>query len=150
MAVKATYPVNVIAKLLDLTIRRGKIVGLLGRNGAGKTTTLRCIVGIIPALTLTGSEELVASLIQFAIALPFFVVFFWNRNNWWALIPAFTLADLAPPFLEHAYFEGHDLRPFQPDASSFNLANAWWLAEASTLAYADEAFSAEYFKSDPR
>ena len=61
-------------------------------------------------------------------------------------IPAFTLADLAPPFLEYAYFEGHDLRPFQPDASSFNLANAWWLAEASTLAYADEAFAAEWFR----
>lgn len=51
-------------------------------------------------------------------------------------IPAFTLANLAPPYLEHAYFEGHDLRPFQPDAPSFNLANAWWLAEASALVHA--------------
>ena len=61
-------------------------------------------------------------------------------------IPVFTWANLAPPYLEHAYFEDHDLRPFQADAASFNPANAWWLAEASTLAYADEAFAVEWFK----
>ena len=61
-------------------------------------------------------------------------------------LPAFTLANLAPPYLEHAYFEGHDIRPFQADATSFNLINAWWLAEASTLAYADEAFAVKWFK----
>jgi hypothetical protein len=61
-------------------------------------------------------------------------------------IPVFTWANLAPPYLEHAYFEGHDLRPFQAEAASFNLANAWWLAEASTLAYADEAFAVGCFK----
>jgi len=61
-------------------------------------------------------------------------------------VPTFTSANLAPPYLEHAYFEGHDIFPFQADAASFNLANAWWLAEASTLAYADEAFAAERFK----
>jgi hypothetical protein len=61
-------------------------------------------------------------------------------------IPTFTLADMAPPYLEYAYFEGHDLLPFQADAQSFNLANAWWLAEAAVLAYADEAFAAEGFR----
>jgi len=61
-------------------------------------------------------------------------------------IPVFTWANLAPPYLEYDYFEGHDLRPFQADAASFNLANAWWLAEASTLAYADKAFAVEWFK----
>ena len=61
-------------------------------------------------------------------------------------IPAFTLANLAPPYLEHTYFEGQDLRPFQAHAASFDLANAWWLAEASALAYADEAFAAEWFR----
>lgn len=61
-------------------------------------------------------------------------------------IPAFTWANLAPPYLDHVYFEGHDIRPFKADAASFNLANAWWLAEASTLAYADEAFAVEWFK----
>jgi len=61
-------------------------------------------------------------------------------------IPVFTWANLAPPYLEYDYFEGHDLRPLQADATSFNLSNAWWLAEASTLAYADEALAVEWFK----
>ena len=34
---------------VDLTIREGEIVTLLGRNGAGKTTTMRSIVGLTPA-----------------------------------------------------------------------------------------------------
>lgn len=61
-------------------------------------------------------------------------------------IPAFTSANLAPPYLEHPYFEGHDLYPFQVHAASFDLANAWWLAEASALAYADEVFAAEWLR----
>ncbi len=61
-------------------------------------------------------------------------------------VPVFTWAKLAPPYLEHAYFEDHDLQPFKADAASFHSANAWWLAEASTLAYADEAFAVEWFK----
>jgi ABC-2 type transport system ATP-binding protein len=31
----------------DLTIRRGSVVGLLGRNGAGKTTLLKCALGLL-------------------------------------------------------------------------------------------------------
>jgi branched-chain amino acid transport system ATP-binding protein len=34
---------------LDLTVRAGQIVALLGRNGAGKTTTLHAIAGLLPA-----------------------------------------------------------------------------------------------------
>ena len=33
---------------LSLAVRRGEIVGLLGRNGVGKTTTLRSIIGLNP------------------------------------------------------------------------------------------------------
>lgn len=33
---------------VDLTIERGKIVGLIGHNGAGKTTALKCILGLSP------------------------------------------------------------------------------------------------------
>ena len=61
-------------------------------------------------------------------------------------IPLFTWANLAPPYLEHTYFAGHDLHPSQAEAAAFNLTNAWWLAEASTVAYADEAFAVEWFK----
>ncbi len=33
---------------VNLTVRRGEIVGLLGPNGAGKTTTFYMVVGLIP------------------------------------------------------------------------------------------------------
>ncbi len=33
---------------LDMTIEKGKIVGLIGHNGAGKTTALKCILGLSP------------------------------------------------------------------------------------------------------
>ena len=32
---------------VDLEVRRGEVVCLLGRNGAGKTTTLRAVMGLI-------------------------------------------------------------------------------------------------------
>jgi branched-chain amino acid transport system ATP-binding protein len=34
---------------VDLAVRAGEMVGLVGRNGAGKTTTLRAIMGLAPA-----------------------------------------------------------------------------------------------------
>lgn len=34
---------------LDLTLRQGEVLCLLGRNGAGKTTTLKAIMGSVPA-----------------------------------------------------------------------------------------------------
>ena len=34
---------------VDLTIKSGEAVTLLGRNGMGKTTTVRCIVGLLKA-----------------------------------------------------------------------------------------------------
>jgi branched-chain amino acid transport system ATP-binding protein len=34
---------------LDLVLRRGEVLCLLGRNGAGKTTTLKAIMGLVPA-----------------------------------------------------------------------------------------------------
>jgi len=34
---------------IDMTVRSGEIVALLGRNGAGKTTTLKTIVSIVKA-----------------------------------------------------------------------------------------------------
>jgi len=34
---------------VDLAVRAGEMIGLVGRNGAGKTTTLRAIMGLAPA-----------------------------------------------------------------------------------------------------
>lgn len=33
---------------IDLTVRRGEVVALMGRNGAGKSTTLKALVGMLP------------------------------------------------------------------------------------------------------
>ncbi|HEU5178420.1 MAG TPA: ATP-binding cassette domain-containing protein, partial [Burkholderiales bacterium] len=34
---------------VDLEVRAGEVVALLGRNGAGKSTTLKAIMGLVPA-----------------------------------------------------------------------------------------------------
>ena len=42
------YGDRVVVDRLDLTCRRGSVLGLLGANGAGKTTTLRMLYGFVP------------------------------------------------------------------------------------------------------
>jgi branched-chain amino acid transport system ATP-binding protein len=44
----AWYGESHILHGVDLEVRKGEVVTLLGRNGAGKTTTLRSIMGIVP------------------------------------------------------------------------------------------------------
>ncbi len=44
--VHAFYGESHILHGVDLTVRRGEVVTLLGRNGAGRTTTLRAILGL--------------------------------------------------------------------------------------------------------
>lgn len=36
---------------IELEVRRGELVGLIGANGAGKTTLVKCLTGIIPIST---------------------------------------------------------------------------------------------------
>ena len=43
-----SYDGRQVVKGIDISVKRGEIVGLLGPNGAGKTTTFYMIVGIIP------------------------------------------------------------------------------------------------------
>jgi len=43
---RKTYGTRVVVDRLDLRVRVGEIVGLVGANGAGKTTTVECIQGL--------------------------------------------------------------------------------------------------------
>ena len=43
-------------------------------------------------------------------------------------IPRITFKNITPPFTDYDYFQGHQEYPFQVEATSFNLSNAWWLA----------------------
>lgn len=45
---KKNYGTNAVLKGLNLTVRKGEILALLGVNGAGKTTALECIEGLRP------------------------------------------------------------------------------------------------------
>jgi branched-chain amino acid transport system ATP-binding protein len=47
----AWYGESHILHGVDLNVREGEVVTLLGRNGAGRTTTLRAIMGLIAART---------------------------------------------------------------------------------------------------
>lgn len=42
------YGANHVLRQLNLSVRQGQIVALLGANGAGKTTTLRALSGMLP------------------------------------------------------------------------------------------------------
>jgi len=43
---KKNYGTTEVLKGIDLTVRKGEILALLGVNGAGKTTTLECVEGL--------------------------------------------------------------------------------------------------------
>jgi urea transport system ATP-binding protein len=45
---RAGYGSTPVLQGIDLVVRQGEIVSLIGRNGVGKTTTLRCLVGQLP------------------------------------------------------------------------------------------------------
>lgn len=57
------------------------------------------------------------------------------------MVPRPSLDNLIPPNLNYDYFAAADLCPFESKAYEFSLVNAWWMAEVSLLAYADEDFS---------
>jgi len=60
-------------------------------------------------------------------------------------IPPPTAQNVLPPNLDREYFEDAVDNPFRPQASAFEPVNAWWLAEAALLAYADEGFARRQF-----
>jgi triacylglycerol lipase len=62
------------------------------------------------------------------------------------ILPEITWDSIAPPFPDYPYFEGAHIYPFRHRATAFNMVNAWWLIEASTLAYAEEDFASPLFQ----
>jgi hypothetical protein len=55
--------------------------------------------------------------------------------------PPSTLDRLFLPNLTHGYFEGWREHHFRPEAADYDQVNAWWLAEACLLAYADDDYT---------
>ncbi|GAV21175.1 ABC-2 type transport system ATP-binding protein [Mariprofundus micogutta] len=53
------YGNNLVVKEVDLVIRRGEAIGLLGANGAGKSTLIKSILGLVHSSQ--GSVEINAS-----------------------------------------------------------------------------------------
>jgi len=60
-------------------------------------------------------------------------------------IPAPTPEVVLPPNISHDYFEDFESHPFRYSAIEFEWVNAWWLAEAALLSYADSAFVTDRF-----
>ena len=63
-----------------------------------------------------------------------------------SILPKITWDAIAPPYPDYPYFDGIDLYPFHHHATGFDMVNAWWLIEASTLAYAEEDFARPMFQ----
>lgn len=60
-------------------------------------------------------------------------------------LPPYTISALCPPNYAHRYFENWKSHRFNPEATTFDLCNAWWLSEVALLAYADTAFVQKVF-----
>ncbi|WP_447963646.1 lipase family protein [Nitrospira sp. Ecomares 2.1] len=57
------------------------------------------------------------------------------------IIPDPTVEVVLPPNFNHEYFAEASQHPFRFKARRFQLVNAWWLAEAALLAYAENEFA---------
>jgi hypothetical protein len=62
------------------------------------------------------------------------------------ILPKITLDAIAPPYPKYPYFEDADIYPFRHGVTAFDMVNAWWLIEASTLAYSEEGFARPVFQ----
>lgn len=55
-------------------------------------------------------------------------------------IPDSSRDQTSGPNMDYIYFENSDTFPFSPEEKRYSPANAWWLAEASFLAYCHPGF----------
>ena len=63
-------------------------------------------------------------------------------------LPARTIDNLIPPYKNYEYYKDCDQLPFRFKANRFDMVNAWWLIEASTLVYAEPEFVTEKFQKN--
>jgi triacylglycerol lipase len=61
-------------------------------------------------------------------------------------IPPNTLDNTIPPNKSYVYFEDCNDHPFRHASNIFEMINAWWLAEAAFLAYAEPPFAKPRFQ----
>ena len=61
-------------------------------------------------------------------------------------VPQITWKNISPPFEDYPYFDNVEKFPFDYNSKSFNPINAWWLAEAASLAYSNEDYVRTRFK----
>jgi ATP-binding cassette subfamily F protein 3 len=54
-SVQAGYPEKIVLKDVNLVLRSGERIGLLGVNGAGKSTLVKTIAGVLPVLSGTAT-----------------------------------------------------------------------------------------------
>ena len=59
-----------------------------------------------------------------------------------------TVDNLAPPYKDYEFFKDCDKLPFRYQANIFDMVNAWWLIEVSTLVYAEPDFVTQKFKQN--
>jgi triacylglycerol lipase len=62
------------------------------------------------------------------------------------VLPEITWDSIRPPYRDYHYFQERETYPFRPRAEGFDMVNAWWVIEASTLAYGKAAFVREKFQ----
>jgi triacylglycerol lipase len=61
-------------------------------------------------------------------------------------VPPATFEWVFPPIKKgYEYFQDHERNPFLHGATDFQLLNAWWLAEAALLSYAEPDFAIPIF-----
>jgi len=67
-------------------------------------------------------------------------------RSWIKAVPEITWKNISPPFKDYRYYDHVEAFPFEYNSKAFSPINAWWLAEAATLVYADEEFVRNRFR----